>query len=134
MSAKKKTAAPKRPVCETPGCGRPIPKGGEGVPEICPTCLACLKMHGEKAHAEPKTPAECFAACGIGPDVEAPETTTEWQVTPGDNGITHVFTSTGAVFGFLASEWRRFVLSSAQTRTCRLVLDVRRVEREKHGP
>ncbi len=29
-----------RPTCETPGCGRPIPVGGEGSPEICPTCLA----------------------------------------------------------------------------------------------
>lgn len=29
-----------RPVCDTPGCGRPIPVGGEGHPEICPTCLA----------------------------------------------------------------------------------------------
>ena len=29
----------KRPTCDTPGCGQPIPKGGEGHPEICPTCL-----------------------------------------------------------------------------------------------
>lgn len=28
-----------RPTCDTPGCGKPIPKGGEGHPEICPTCL-----------------------------------------------------------------------------------------------
>ncbi len=28
-----------RPTCETPGCGKPIPKGGEGHPEICPDCL-----------------------------------------------------------------------------------------------
>jgi hypothetical protein len=32
----------KRPTCDTPGCGRPIPEGGEGCPEICPTCLAQL--------------------------------------------------------------------------------------------
>lgn len=38
-----------RPVCDTPGCGRTIPEGGEGHPEICPTCLACLKFHGELA-------------------------------------------------------------------------------------
>lgn len=30
----------RRPVCDTPGCGREIPVGGEGSPEICPTCLA----------------------------------------------------------------------------------------------
>jgi hypothetical protein len=35
-----------RPVCETPGCGRRIPKGGEGHPETCPVCLACLRLHG----------------------------------------------------------------------------------------
>ena len=29
----------KRTTCDTPGCGREIPKGGEGLPEICPTCL-----------------------------------------------------------------------------------------------
>lgn len=34
-----------RPTCETPGCGRPIPPGGEGAPEICPTCLAALEKH-----------------------------------------------------------------------------------------
>ena len=28
-----------RPTCDTPGCGREIPKGGEGHPEICPMCL-----------------------------------------------------------------------------------------------
>jgi hypothetical protein len=28
-----------RPVCDTPGCGREIPIGGEGHPEICPVCL-----------------------------------------------------------------------------------------------
>jgi hypothetical protein len=25
--------------CDTPGCGKAIPKGGEGHPEICPQCL-----------------------------------------------------------------------------------------------
>jgi len=38
----------KQPTCDTPGCGRTIPKGGEGHPEICPTCLACLKMHNAR--------------------------------------------------------------------------------------
>lgn len=32
--------ADERPTCETPGCGRPIPVGGEGCPETCPVCLA----------------------------------------------------------------------------------------------
>ena len=42
-----------RPVCDTPGCGRPIPKGGEGYPEICPTCLACLNLHDvDSRHAD----------------------------------------------------------------------------------
>lgn len=36
-----------RPTCDTPGCGRPIPKGGEGHPEICPACLAQL-AHDDK--------------------------------------------------------------------------------------
>ena len=31
-----------RPTCDTPGCGKPIPKGGEGHPEICPDCLTQL--------------------------------------------------------------------------------------------
>ena len=33
------------PTCETPGCGRSIPPGGEGVPETCPACLDETK-HG----------------------------------------------------------------------------------------
>lgn len=33
----------KRPTCDTPGCGREIPVGGEGHPEICPTCLYWMK-------------------------------------------------------------------------------------------
>lgn len=33
------THVSERPICETPGCGREIPPGGEGHPEICPTCL-----------------------------------------------------------------------------------------------
>lgn len=32
-----------RPTCDTPGCGRKIPVGGEGHPEICPTCLDAEK-------------------------------------------------------------------------------------------
>jgi hypothetical protein len=44
-----KAKASKRPVCDTPGCGRAIPVGGEGHPEICPTCLACLAFHNEPA-------------------------------------------------------------------------------------
>ena len=34
-----------RPVCDTPGCGRTIPIGGEGHPEICPVCIAALNLH-----------------------------------------------------------------------------------------
>jgi hypothetical protein len=34
----------KRPVCDIPGCGLPIPVGGEGHPEICPRCLATEKI------------------------------------------------------------------------------------------
>ena len=30
-------------MCDTAGCGRPIPRGGEGHPQICPTCLDWLK-------------------------------------------------------------------------------------------
>lgn len=28
-----------RPICDTPGCGKPIPIGGEGYPEVCPDCI-----------------------------------------------------------------------------------------------
>jgi hypothetical protein len=28
-----------QPTCETPGCGKSIPIGGEGCPEICPDCI-----------------------------------------------------------------------------------------------
>jgi hypothetical protein len=38
-------------LCDTPGCGREIPKGGEGHPEICPTCLAQL-AHDDKVKLE----------------------------------------------------------------------------------
>lgn len=62
-----------------------------------------------------------------------PEMTVEWQVTPGDTGTTHIFHTQGAVFGFLASEWERFVLSWIPTRTCRFSVEVRRVEREIHS-
>ena len=64
--------------------------------------------------------------------LEYPEMTEEWQVTPGDTKTCHVFTSRGAVFGFLASEWQRFVMSAADGRTCALHVDVRHVMREKH--
>jgi hypothetical protein len=40
-----------RPICDTPGCGREIPKGGEGHPEICPTCLDQL-AHDDKVKSE----------------------------------------------------------------------------------
>ena len=57
----------KRPICETPGCGRTIPKGGEGHPETCPTCLACLRLHGASTDARHGGPIpmrlEC-PACG----------------------------------------------------------------------
>ena len=43
----------KRPTCDTPGCGRPIPVGGEGHPEICPTCLERLSRdEAVRAEAE----------------------------------------------------------------------------------
>ncbi len=32
-------------ICDTPTCGRPIPAGGGGHPEICPTCLECLRVN-----------------------------------------------------------------------------------------
>lgn len=38
----------KRPTCETPGCGRSIPVGGEGHPEVCPKCLAREGIEVEK--------------------------------------------------------------------------------------
>jgi hypothetical protein len=38
-------SANKQIVCDTPGCGRAIPNGGEGHPEICPTCLECPRLH-----------------------------------------------------------------------------------------
>lgn len=41
-----------RPICETPGCGRPIPIGGEGCPEICPDCLVLLEIAERHANAE----------------------------------------------------------------------------------
>ena len=41
-----------RPTCDTPGCGRAISAGGEGHPEICSTCLACLKLHEAPSRAE----------------------------------------------------------------------------------
>jgi hypothetical protein len=77
------------------------------------------------------TAAESLRACGIGPDVQPPEMTVEWQVTPG-NGTTHVFTSPGKVFSFLASEWAKFVTAWNPSQTTKLGVEVRRVEREKH--
>lgn len=41
----------KPPTCDTPGCGKPIPKGGEGHPEICPTCLYWMQ-EVDKARSE----------------------------------------------------------------------------------
>lgn len=49
-----------RPTCETPGCGREIPIGGEGYPEICPTCLrdeATRAGRTPSAAAVPERPA-----------------------------------------------------------------------------
>jgi hypothetical protein len=45
LEAARLAAAGARPVCDTPGCGRTIPRGGEGHPEICPVCLAAIAMH-----------------------------------------------------------------------------------------
>ena len=55
----------KRPTCDTPGCGRPIPKGGEGDLEICPVCLAALQMHRSSWEVSEPVPIrlEC-PACG----------------------------------------------------------------------
>ena len=105
-----------RPRCETPGCGRPIPTGGEGHPQICPTCLACLEMHDKTIHK---------------PDTRPVEMTEEWQVFPGGNGFCHVFYTRGAVFGFLAAEWQKFVLGWDARRDCRLTVEVRHVMRQK---
>jgi hypothetical protein len=38
--ARRALALEPRPTCETPGCGRQIPIGGEGSPEMCPKCIA----------------------------------------------------------------------------------------------
>jgi hypothetical protein len=81
--------------------------------------------------AREMTAAESLRTCGIGPDVQPPVMTVEWQVTPA-GGTTHVFTSPGKVFSFLASEWARFVTSWDPAQTTRLSVEVRRVEREKH--
>lgn len=35
----------KQPTCDTHGCGRPIPRGGEGHPQICPRCLDAAALH-----------------------------------------------------------------------------------------
>lgn len=45
-----------RPICDTPGCGRTIPVGGEGHPEICPKCLADLKDLSPPVAESPKEP------------------------------------------------------------------------------
>ena len=81
--------------------------------------------------AREMTAAESLRACGIGPDVQPPAMTVEWQVTPA-GGTTHVFTSPGKVFSFLASEWAKFVTAWNPAVTTRLGVEVRRVEREKH--
>lgn len=41
-----------RPTCDTPGCGRPIPIGGEGSPEICPKCLDDMAARNAKPAAK----------------------------------------------------------------------------------
>lgn len=53
----------KRPICDTPGCGRTIPKGGGGHPETCPTCLACLRFHAAPRRVVDMIRLEC-PACG----------------------------------------------------------------------
>lgn len=90
----------------------------------------------KRKSAKPKparemTADESLRAGGIGPDVQRPETTVEWQVTPADTVTTYVFTSPGKVFSFLASEWARFVLSWDQSKTVKMGVEVRRVERER---
>jgi hypothetical protein len=59
-----------------------------------------------------------------------PETTVEWQIIPADGGSIHVFYTEGAVRRFLATQWHLFMSSWQSDRTCRLNVEVRRVERE----
>ena len=40
----------KRPTCDTPGCHQPIPKGGEGHPEMCPDCLAIDRVGADRVN------------------------------------------------------------------------------------
>lgn len=83
-----------------------------------------MKKAKTETHEMPKLP--------YGPEMVPPEMTEEWQVVGGDGASIHVFTSRGAVFGYLAREWQTFVLSWDPTRTCVLRLEVRHVMKEKH--
>lgn len=71
-----------RPKCDTPGCGRPIPIGGEGHPEICPKCLRDLdKRDAAKAKRSAKLKPCPF--CGL-PNVVldmAPANPERWLVS-----------------------------------------------------
>jgi hypothetical protein len=54
----------KRPICETPGCGRTIPKGGEGHPEMCPVCLEVeRRVLAERKRDEPNEPIPMRLPC-----------------------------------------------------------------------
>jgi hypothetical protein len=60
----------------------------------------------------------------------APAMTVEWQAIPADGGSVHVFHTEAGVRRWLHTQWVLFVSSWAHDRTCRLNIEVRRVERE----
>lgn len=49
-------------ICDTPGCGRPIPAGGEGHPEICPKCLDDEEAQRRSAPPRPIERCSCEEA------------------------------------------------------------------------
>jgi hypothetical protein len=57
----------KRPTCDTPGCGKKIPKGGEGHPEICPDCLKRLAAEDKEAARWQDRIAETIRRAGLEP-------------------------------------------------------------------
>lgn len=69
MSAREEA---KRPTCDTPGCRRPIPKGGEGHPEICPTCLTAARLYGRPPPDPLPIPIRLGCpGCGVGRRISA---------------------------------------------------------------
>lgn len=53
-----------RPVCDTPKCGRKIPVGGEGHPEICPACLEDMKLASKDPGPRPIPMRLVCEGCG----------------------------------------------------------------------